>query len=454
MRHNPPLSPATAWLPHDFSAAPLDLRSASHLFRRAGFAANHQELSAAVQAGGSATLRRLLTAGADAKTAAFDAEMDSFAKLTLAGGNPVALSGWWLHRMRFTPAPLLEKMTLFWHGHFATSAAKVTDGELIYRQNQLFRRHALGSFAELVRGVSRDPAMLIYLDSKTNRKNHPNENFAREVMELFCLGLGAYTERDIQELARCFTGWELLDDEFAFNPHQHDFGSKTVLGKTGRFDGNDGLQIILDHPATARFICRKLVRFFASDDDLPDDWIAPLAETFRTGGLQIAPVVEQILSSRFFFSELARARKIRSPVELAVGWLRALDSGANFVELTSKLGELGQQVFFPPNVKGWAGGRAWIDSSTLLGRANLMRSLVENPSARYGGTTLPQYLLRFPARDGAALVPLISDLLLANPLPEEVQRQLAQQADAGTNRPQALRQTLALFGSLPELQLS
>lgn len=451
MSHHPPLSPATAWQPHDFTAAPLDLRSAAHLFRRAGFAANRQELSAAVEAGGQATIRRLLTPVANA--AAFDAQMDSVAKLTLAAGSPVALSGWWLHRMRFTPAPLVEKTTLFWHGHFAASAAKVTDGELIYRQNQLFRRHALGSFADLVRGVSRDAAMLIYLDSKTNRKNHPNENFAREVMELFCLGLGAYTERDIQELARCFTGWELLDDQFTFNQHQHDFGAKTVLGKTGAFDGNDGLQIILDHPATARFICRKLVRFFATDDDLPDDWIAPLADTFRASRLQIAPVVEQIISSRFFFSELAIARKIRSPVELAVGWLRALESGANFVELTGKLGELGQQVFFPPNVKGWAGGRAWIDSSTLLGRANLMRALVENPSARYGGATLLQYLQRFQAHEGAPLVKFLSDLLLAAPLPEEVQRQLVQAAAAGAARPQALRQTLALFGSLPELQL-
>ena len=159
--------------------------------------------------------------------------MRKFAQVTLAANSPELLTGWWLHRMRHTPAPLLEKTTLFWHGHFATSAEKVRDPKLMFEQNELFRSNALGRFEELVRGIARDPAMLIYLDSATNRKMHPNENFAREVMELFCLGVGNYSEKDIQQLARCFTGWEIQYGKFKFNPYQHDYGNKTVLGQVG-----------------------------------------------------------------------------------------------------------------------------------------------------------------------------------------------------------------------------
>ena len=446
--------PSEAWLPFEpTTGQPFDRRLAAHLFRRAGLAASVPELDQAVQVGPHAAVKELLDA--QDKTAAFDEEMRKFAQVTLAANNPELLSGWWLHRMRHTSAPLVEKMTLFWHGHFATSAAKVRESELMLQQNEMFRRHALGSFAELARGIARDPAMLLYLDSATNRKVHPNENFSREVMELFCLGLGHYTERDIQELARCFTGWEIQYGAFKFNQYQHDYGSKTVLGNSGKFDGDEGLAVVLEQPATAEFICRKLVRFFVADDEpISAELVAPLADKFRAADLNVGPVLETILTSRAFYSDAAIGRKIRSPIELGVGWLRALDGTTNMVQLAGRLRELGQMPLYPPNVKGWDGGRTWINSSTLLGRTNLVRSLIENGEVRYGGKSLEQHLADHAPSPPDELVNYLADLLVAVPLLPEVRSQLAQRLQSDRNRGRALRDMLHLLGSLPEFQLA
>ena len=449
------LSPGNAWQPFEPNAArPFDRRLAAHLFRRAGLAANSRDLDEAIGLGPQTAVKQLLSP--DEKARAFDEEMHQFAQVTLAANNSELLSGWWLHRMRHTPASLVEKMTLFWHGHFATSAAKVREPALMLRQNELFRRHSLGSFGELVRGVARDPAMLLYLDSATNRKVHPNENFAREVMELFCLGLGEYTERDIQELARCFTGWEIQHGEFKFNRYQHDYGSKTVLAKRGEFDGDEGLAIILAQPATAEFICGKLVQFFITDDGpLGPEFIAPLATQFRESDLNVGPVLETLLTSRLFYSEASLGRKIRSPIELGVGLLRALDGTTNMVELAGRLRDLGQMPLYPPNVKGWDGGRSWINSSTLLGRANLVRSIVESPETRFGGASLEEYVERQGWTTGEKLVAAFADLLVAAPLTAEIRSQLMRSLGRGGQpRGQGLKQMLHVLGSLPEFQLA
>jgi uncharacterized protein (DUF1800 family) len=449
------LSPDDAWLPYEPSPAqPFDRRLAAHLYRRAGFAASTLELDEAVRLGPHEAVERLLNAGNE--NSAFDDEMRKFAQLTLAANDPKLLTGWWLHRMRHTPAPLLEKATLFWHGHFATSADKVRDPELMFRQNELLRQHALGNFGEMVRGIARDPAMLLYLDSATNRKVHPNENFSREVMELFCLGVGNYSEHDIQQLARCFTGWEIQHGEFKFNSYQHDYGNKSVLGKSGPFDGDEGLEIILQQPAAAQFICAKLVQFFVADEpEIPTDYIAPLAQRFRSSGLTVAPVLETILTSRLFYSPASLGCKVRSPVELGVGLLRALDANANLVQLAGRLRELGQLPFYPPNVKGWNGGRTWIDSSSLLGRANLVRAIVDSPETRFGGVTLDEYLDRFGLKSSAAVVDWLSELLVAIPLSSQVRGQLIERLDRGdVPRPTAVKQLLHVLGSLPEFQIA
>ena len=449
------LRPADAWQRYEPSAdQPFNRRLAAHLYRRAGMAASSRELDEAVRLGPEDAVKRLLTP--EASVAQFDQEMHRFAQVTLAANNPELLAGWWLHRMRHTPAPLVEKMTLFWHGRFATSAARVREPELMLQQNELFRRYALGDFGGLVRDIARDPAMLLYLDSATNGKVHPNENFAREVMELFCLGLGNYTERDIQELARCFTGWEIQHGRFKFNPFQHDYGSKTVLGKTGKFDGDEGLAVILDQPAAAEFICGKLLRFFVADDEVfTPEWIAPLTTKFRETNLTVAPVLEMLFTSRLFYSEIAVGRRIRSPIEQGIGVLRALDGTTNMVQLANRLRDLGQMPLYPPNVKGWDGGRAWINSSTLLGRANLIRSLVESPEVRFGGSSLEQSFEKQGLLSAEATIDHLAELLVAVPLSVEVRAQLVTTlAQGGSSREQRLRQTLHLLGSLPEFQLA
>ncbi len=448
------LQPTQAWLPFEPTATQrFDRRAAAHLYRRAGFSATFSELDQAVERGPQATIQRLLAG--ETGSAPFTDGMNRFATSVIGRDSPEALASWWLYRMRHTPAPLLEKTTLFWHGHFATSAAKVTEAKLMLRQNDLLREQAFGDFAALVKAIGRDPAMLLYLDSSTNRKNRPNENFAREVLELFCLGPGNYTEHDIQQLARCYTGWEIQHDEFKFNSFQHDTGDKNCFGKTGNWDGDTALPIILNQPAAATFICTKLVRFFVADEAYQSaEYIEPLARQFRASGFQIKPLLETILSSRLFFSPDVRGAKVRSPVELAVGFLRCFDAGANLQNLVESLRGLGQLPLYPPNVKGWNGGRQWINASTILARANLMRKMIQDASGRFGGTSLVEWLKHHDLNNGKDAVAGLSDLLLPVAPPAEVGEQIAAEFDVTKDREAAVQQALHTLCTLPEYQLA
>ncbi|HND54275.1 MAG TPA: DUF1800 domain-containing protein, partial [Pirellulaceae bacterium] len=360
----------TAWdafQPSD--SQPWTRRLAAHLLRRAAFGATPSEVEAAVKAGPQETVRQLVAA---TDSAATTKTFDDLAQAVLNTGNPRGWPAWWLYRMVHSAAPLAEQLTLLWHGHFATSGAKVASARLLYDQHQILRRHALGSFREMTHEIARDPAMLLYLDSATNRRSHPNENFARELMELFCLGLGKYTEKDIQELARCFTGWEVSHERFRFNRFQYDTGEKSFLGRTGAFDGKAGVDIVLDQPAVGLFVAGKLVRHFVSDElPLTDELLTPLAQRFRETRGDLRATVTMLLGSNLFFSSVASVgAKLRSPVELAVGVLRSCEATTNMTQLSDQLAELGQLPFYPPNVKGWPGGRAWINAATLVGRVN------------------------------------------------------------------------------------
>jgi len=455
MSLNVNLPPDEAWLPFEPSPRePFDRRAAAHLLRRAGFGTNLRALDEAVKAGPQVTVKALIEA--PRANAAFEAEMERFVQSVLAGNNPEGLSSWWLYRMRHTPSPLLEKTTLFWHGHFATSAAKVNNAQLMLRQNELLRQHALGNFEAMVQGMARDPAMLLYLDSATNRKTHPNENFAREVMELFCLGVGKYSEKDIQQLAKCFTGWEIQHGEFKFNRYQHDYGPKSLFGKSGAWDGDEAIRIILQQPAAAEFLCTKLLRFFVADEaEWSPELIAPLAKQMRDEKFNVGPVVHIILASRLFFSQSVRGAKVRSPVELGVGLLRSLDATANMNRLVEQLRNVGQLPLYPPNVKGWNGGREWINASTILGRANLVRQLVENNEVQFGGGPLEAYLHRCGLHDSQTIIAALSELLLAVEPPAEVRQQLVAALDQpGDSREQRLRQLVHTMAALPECQLS
>ena len=302
------IDPDWAWAPYDpTNEVPWDLRSAAHLYRRAGFGGTRAELQRAAGRKPLDVIADLVTAS---EPESYQTQINSLIKASLATGNVKRLSAQWVYRMLTTPAQLQEKMTLFWHGHFATSAAKVDDAQLMQQQNDLLREYALGDFSRLLLEISRDPAMLIYLDSVSNRKAHPNENYAREIMELFALGEGNYSEQDIRELARCFTGWEIKREKFRFNKYQHDSGTKSVLGTSGKLSGEDGVAIVAAQDAAPRFIVRKLIQFFVMDEPLAaDDLVEPLALQMRENDMRIAPTVQRMLSSNLFFSAHARAAR-------------------------------------------------------------------------------------------------------------------------------------------------
>jgi uncharacterized protein (DUF1800 family) len=282
----------------------------------------------------------------------------------------------WIRRMALTAHPLEEKLALFWHGHFATSQREVQSSHRMAVQNELFRSGGLGSFRDLTRAVARDPAMLRYLDNNQNRKGRPNENFARELLELFTLGIGNYTEEDIKEAARALTGWTFRDDGFVFQRRAHDDGTKTFLGRTGAFTGDEIIDIIFEQPAASRFVSRKLFVFFAHEDP-PAEAVEALAATLRSSGFEVRAVLSQLFRSAEFYSARARGTRVKSPVELVVGTARLLgiDPGESpFLAVAA--GRMGQDLFLPPSVKGWDGGQAWISTKTLFDRYNFARALL------------------------------------------------------------------------------
>ena len=287
------------------------------------------------------------------------------------------LATWWGERMLVTERPLEEKLTLFWHGHFATGSGKVRDTRMMHLQNEMLRANANGSFRDLLTGILRDPAMLVYLDNGENLKDHPNENFGRELLELFTLGVGNYTEQDIREGSRAFTGWTNDVLEFEFDAERHDFGEKTFLGRTGPFDGGDIIDIILEQPATAAQVGGKLYRYFVREE-LDDGVRRDLAATFRDGDYELTPLLRRVFLSRDFYSAASYATQTKSPVHLVVSTYRklgltTLPTIPDFNRLTARLG---QRLFNPPNVAGWAGGRTWITPATLLERGNLFRGVL------------------------------------------------------------------------------
>ncbi|MFP6583099.1 MAG: DUF1800 domain-containing protein [Candidatus Hydrogenedentota bacterium] len=281
------------------------------------------------------------------------------------------LKQWWLERMLNSPRPLEEKMTLFWHGHFATSAQKIKNSEVNYTLHDTLRRHATGNFKELTLAVAQSPAMLRYLDNTQNVKEHPNENWARELMELFTLGIGNYTEDDIKESARAFSGWAIGRKGYVFNEKKHDFGSKTFLGHTGNFDGDEILAIIFEQDAAATFLCTKLYKFFVNDT--PDERVInAMANEMRAYDYHVEPVLRKLFLSKHFYDEANRGNQIKSPIHFIVQLTHDLNMKyPPYQSMARASAQLGQNLFYPPNVKGWDGGRAWINANTLLTRYNL-----------------------------------------------------------------------------------
>jgi uncharacterized protein (DUF1800 family) len=284
----------------------------------------------------------------------------------------------WLERMASGPRPMQEKLTLFWHGHFATSAVKVKDAYFMWLQIDTFRKKGTGNWLDLLEAVAQDPAMLIWLDQAQSRRQHPNENFARESMELFTLGEGHYTEKDVTEAARAMTGWSLdrLNEEYVYRERLHDDGVKTVLGHTGNFTGRDVLEIIVGQPQAAKFITGKLWKFFGSENCSPE-LAEALADSFRANGNNFKPFLRTMFSSEEFYADAVMNSQIKSPVQWLVGTVRLLQRNMPpSIAATQMTKSLGQDLLLPPNVKGWDGGLSWITTNTLLARYNQAAILI------------------------------------------------------------------------------
>ena len=387
------------------------------------------------------------------------------------------LSTAWMNQMATAPGQLREKMALFWHGHFACRTRRPADALALLNT---IREHALGKFPDLLRAVSQEPAMLQFLNNQQNKKEHPNENFAREVMELFTLGRGNYLETDVKEAARAFTGWGYNgQSQFVFRARQHDAGRKTLLGQTGNFGGEDALRIILEQPAASTFLVTKMYRFFVHDRPDPAR-IAPLAAAFRRSGYDVSDLLKRIFSAAWFYEPAVAGSLIKSPVALVAGLRRTLSLRVdNDQPLLGYQKALGQTLFMPPNVAGWPGGRAWIDSSSLLLRLQLPNILFKNAEfavrlkddendltpqttgkERLVKRTETTHLPLGPIQQLLADAPpenqpqLLADFLLQTPLRPDTLA-LVRQAAAQAATPEArLKSMLVSLLSLPEYQLA
>ena len=276
-----------------------------------------------------------------------------------------------------TERPFEEKIALFWHGHFATSDDKVRDYRKMARQIDLFRKQGVGNFRNLVLAVAQDPAMLVFLDAGENVKGRPNENFSREILELFTMGIGNYTEHDIREAARAFTGWTNDRLEFVVKPELHDEEDKTFLGQTGNFDGVEIIDVVMAHKSTARFITKKLYRYFVATD-APPKRIEQLASLLRQNNYELKPLLKAMFTARDFYAPHAYSSQIKSPVQLVLSTYRklgvtALPGVPDFHQATESLG---QKLLYPPNVAGWEGGRSWITPATLVERGNFAKHVL------------------------------------------------------------------------------
>lgn len=358
-----------------------DSLSIMHLYRRAGFGLSPQEwkrlrkkrlseaiddLFAQTQVQGRLKSRKeaLNEAMSSVEMVENEANLPKSKKQNLILTNAA-----WIRRMASPEeSALVERMSLFWHGHFACATAFSL---LAIQQLNVFREHGLGNFRELLIAIARDPAMVRYLNNQQNRKLSPNENFARELMELFTIGRGNYSENDIKEAARAFTGWSSKKEgDFVFRSRHHDYGMKSFMGKSGKFDGTDIIDIILEQPETATFICRKIYRYFVNEK-IDETKVAELAAGFRKD-YNIGRLMRTIFSSDWFYAAENVGNKIKSPVELIAGLMRQLNVSAIASQGIIGLQQaLGQMLLRPPNVAGWPGGNYWIDNSTLLLRLNL-----------------------------------------------------------------------------------
>ena len=368
--------------PTNKSHARADAALMAHLLRRAGFGASRDQLDRYLALGYDAAVDELLnpTFGAPEDQDL----MDRYFIASVEARSPGHAVPQWSWRLATSKKPLEEKIALFWHGLLAVGGIKLDHGLEMLREVDLFRRHGLGPFRTLLLEISRDPGMMYWLDNQNSHRHAPNENYGRELLELFSMGIGNYAEADVKAAARAFTGWAAIptmppfflgpfDMEFAYDPSDHDDSEKTFLGRTGRFNGEDIIDIIVDQPATAHFVARRLYLFFVSDT--PDKLeIERLAGVFRDSGGEIRAVLRAVFLSDHFKSDAVRFRKIKSPAELVWGVVRLAGRYTlpelDVCDLPNYSTYMGQMLLNPPSVEGWHEGEEWVDSGALVERVN------------------------------------------------------------------------------------
>jgi uncharacterized protein (DUF1800 family) len=390
-----PESSHDSWAPYVPSPqAPWNLARVVHLHRRAGFAATWAEIQRDLHDGPQASVTRLLAGKVrfDGTVGDFESVSQALAESAASTSMADRLKAWWVFRMLFSPDPLGERLTLMWHNHFATSNLKIDDLAAMRRQNELFREFARAPFGQLLRRVIKDPALLDWLDAPANRKEHPNENLARESMELFTMGVGNYSESDVKEAARALTGWSFKTDGFHDFPQYHDDGEKKILGRKARFRGDDFVALLLEQPATSARLAGRLCELFMRESPADERSsksdeaakqraaIADLAAGLQSRQLDIGWAVERILRSRAFFEESNMRARVLSPPEYVIGAVRVLElfnPPPSTLLLAEWIGRMGQDLFYPPNVFGWPGGRSWINSRSLAARINFATALFD-----------------------------------------------------------------------------
>jgi hypothetical protein len=458
-------------------AAPWDVRRVVRLHRRAGFAATWPEIQRDLKAGPAASIERLLAGRSREGSVPGDyaGRAERLGELAVASsGRSPELRAAWVYRMVHGPDPLTERLALMWHNHFATSNEKVSDFPAMARQNALFRAYGRAPFGELLGHLARDPALLVYLDAQANRKEHPNENLARELMELFTLGVGHYTEADVKEAARALTGWEPgspAENEFRammgppleqwvrYSPGRHDGGEKTVLGRRGRWSGDDLVKILLDQPATADRLAWRISAEFLGEGVATREELAALAEGLRVTGLDVGKAVARVLRSERFVADDTAGRRVPGPVEWAVAAARRflpLDPPPSPLRLAEWAARMGQSLYYPPNVGGWPGGRAWLSPLALLGRANLAADLVVGRLSQPAGARLDLLgLARRYERGGSReeLAGFLTDLILGGAPDERWLGRVVAAAGEGRELPEFARRAAAAILASPEAQL-
>jgi len=363
------------------SQASDDRVQMAHLLRRAGFSATPAEIDAMLPLGVAGAVDALLN-----YDQVNDPALDYANSVGLDLSKTTDAIRWWLLRMVYTTRPLQEKLTLFWHGILTSAVSKVSQRYLntLLAQNEFLRANATSTYDVLLKGISRDPAMMVWLDLQTSTKAHPNENFARELQELFSLGIGNYSEDDVREVARALTGYQLdKDRHFVYNAKQHDDGSKTYLGQTGNWSGDDIINIILQQRAAAEYISKRLWTFFAYPNP-ESEVVSTLADTFQSSNYSIKTVLRQLFNMPQFYSDAALGALIKSPTEFVVGAVRSLGLQTDASTFPQQMSLMDQLLFDPPNVAGWPGGTTWLSSSTFFARMNFLNNLIY---AKAGGPT-------------------------------------------------------------------